>query len=316
MKKQLAKLTKIELRDVWPHEALDFTKWLALEENLDALSEEVGIDIKLIDTEVSVGKFSVDILAEEENTGHKVIIENQLEDTDHDHLGKIITYASGHDAKVIIWVVRDAREEHRQAIEWLNSHTDDEIGFFLIKIELYQIDDSSPAPKFEIISKPNEWAKTIRTNSTGNDLSNTKLQQLEFWESFKSYVRTKNTSIRLQTTRPQHWYDVSMGSSEAHVALTVNTREDLVGCEVYINKNKDLYSFLVSNKDEIEKELGEPAIWVDAAKASRIKVSRKVNGVFNEKELESYFAWLYEKTVLFQTVFSKYFKEFKNNQPL
>ncbi len=313
MKKKLSKLTKIELRDVWPHEAYDFSKWLALEENLDALSEEIGIDIKLIDTEVSVGKFSVDILAEEENTGHKIIIENQLEDTNHDHLGKIITYASGHDAKVIIWVVRDAREEHRQAIEWLNSHTDDEIGFFLIKIELYQIDDSSPAPKFEIISKPNEWAKTIKTNSSGNDLSNTKLQQLEFWESFKSYVRTKNTSIRLQTTRPQHWYDVSMGSSEAHVALTVNTREDLVGCEVYINKNKDLYSFLLSKKDEIEKELGEPAIWVDAAKASRIKVSRKVNGVFNEKESELYFAWLYEKTVLFQTTFAKYFKEYKNN---
>jgi len=313
MKKQLAKLTKIELRDVWPHEAYDFTKWLALEENLDALSEEIGIDIKLIDTEVSVGKFSVDILAEEENTGHKIIIENQLEDTDHDHLGKIITYASGHDAKVIIWVVRDAREEHRQAIEWLNSHTDDEIGFFLIKIELYQIDDSSPAPKFEIISKPNEWAKTIKTNSSGNDLSNTKLQQLEFWESFKGYVRNKNTNIRLQTTRPQHWYDVSMGSSEAHVALTVNTREDLVGCEVYINKNKDLYSFLLGKKDEIEKELGELAIWVDAAKASRIKVSRKVNGVFNEKESESYFAWLYEKTVLFQTVFAKHFRQYKNN---
>jgi len=313
MKKQLSKLTKIELRDVWPHEALDFTKWLALEENLDALSEEIGIDIKLIGTEVSVGKFNVDILAEEENTGHKIIIENQLEDTDHDHLGKIITYASGHDAKVIIWVVRDAREEHRQAIEWLNSHTDDEIGFFLIKIELYQIDDSSPAPKFEIISKPNEWAKTIKTNSSGNDLSNTKLQQLEFWESFKGYVRTKNSNIRLQTSRPQHWYDVSMGSSEAHVALTVNTREDLVGCEVYINKNKDLYSFLLNKKDEIEKELGEPAIWVDAAKASRIKISRKVNGVFNEKESESYFEWLYEKTVLFQTVFAKYFRQYKNN---
>ncbi len=314
MKKPLSKLTKIELRDVWPHEALDFTKWLALEENLDALSEEIGIDIKLIGTEVSVGKFNVDILAEEENTGHKIIIENQLEDTNHEHLGKIITYASGHDAKVIIWVVRDAREEHRQAIEWLNNHTDDEIGFFLIKIELYQIDDSSPAPKFEIISKPNEWAKTIKSNSSNSDISNTKLQQLEFWESFKDYVRSKDAGIRLQATRPQHWYDVSMGSSEAHVALTVNTREDLIGCEVYINYNKDLYNYLLSKKDEIEKEIGESLIWVDAAKASRIKISRKVNGVFNDKESESYFNWLYEKTVLFQKVFAKLFKEFKTRQ--
>lgn len=301
----------MELRDVWPHEALDFTKWLALEENLDVLSEEIGIDIKLIGTEVSVGKFNVDILAEEENTGHKIIIENQLEDTDHDHLGKIITYASGHDAKVIVWVVRDAREEHRQAIEWLNSHTDDEIGFFLIKIELYKIDESSPAPKFEIICKPNEWAKTVKTNSSGDALSNTKLQQLEFWENFKDFVRATDKAIRLQSSRPQHWFDISMGSSEAHVALTVNTREDLIGCEVYINKNKDLYNFLVERKSQIENEIGEVAIWVDAAKASRIKISKKVNGIFNESEAKDNFDWLYKKTILFQNTFSKYFKDFK-----
>lgn len=313
MTKILAKLKKIELRDVWPHEALDFTKWLALEENLDALSDEIGINIKLIRTEASVGRFNVDILAEEENTGHKIIIENQLEDTNHDHLGKIITYASGHDARIIIWVVRDAREEHRQAIEWLNNHTDEEIGFFLIKIELYQIDDSSPAPKFEIISKPNEWAKTIKTSPSNDELTNTKLQQLEFWDNLKDYIRTKDTGIRLQTPRPQHWYDVSMGSSEAHIALTVNTREDLIGCEVYINLNKDLYNYLLNRKDEIEKEIGETAIWIDAAKASRIKISKKVNGIFNSNESNNYFSWLYEKTVLFQKVFSKYFKEFKLN---
>jgi len=312
MTKKLSKLTKIELRDVWPHEALDFTKWLALEENLDALSDEIGINIKLIRTEASVGRFNVDILAEEENTGHKIIIENQLEDTNHDHLGKIITYASGHDARIIIWVVRDAREEHRQAIEWLNNHTDEEIGFFLIKIELYQIDDSSPAPKFEIISKPNEWAKTIKTSPSNDELTNTKLQQLEFWDNLKDYIRTKDTSIRLQTPRPQHWYDVSMGSSEAHIALTVNTREDLIGCEVYINLNKDLYNYLLNRKDEIEKEIGEKAIWIDAAKASRIKISKKVNDIFNSNESNNYFAWLYDKTVLFQKVFSKYFREFKS----
>jgi hypothetical protein len=312
MTKTLAKLKKIELRDVWPHEALDFTKWLALEENLDALSDEIGINIKLIRTEASVGRFNVDILAEEENTGHKIIIENQLEDTNHDHLGKIITYASGHDARIIIWVVRDAREEHRQAIEWLNNHTDEEIGFFLIKIELYQIDDSSPAPKFEIISKPNEWAKTIKTSPSNDELTNTKLQQLEFWDNLKDYIRIKDTGIRLQTPRPQHWYDVSMGSSEAHITLTVNTREDLIGCEVYINLNKDLYNYLLTRKDEIEKEIGETAIWIDAAKASRIKISKKVNGIFNSNESNNYFSWLYKKTVLFQTIFSKYFREFKS----
>src|SRR3990167_2968554 len=118
MKKPLSRLNKVELRDVWGHEAIDFTNWLAQTENLDTLSEEIGVDIKFIKTEASVGKFSVDILAEEEASGRKIIIENQLEGTNHDHLGKIITYASGYDAEIIIWIVREAREQHQRAIEW------------------------------------------------------------------------------------------------------------------------------------------------------------------------------------------------------
>lgn len=130
MKKTLSKLTKINLRDVWRHESLDFTRWLSQQENLDLLGEEIGIDIKLVQTEANVGRFNVDILAEEEGTGKKIIIENQLEDTNHEHLGKIITYASSYDAELILWVVRDYREEHEKAIDWLNEHTDENIVFF------------------------------------------------------------------------------------------------------------------------------------------------------------------------------------------
>jgi len=311
MKKNLSKLNKVELRDVWGHEAVDFTNWLAQKENLDALSEEIGVDIKLIKTEANVGKFSVDILAEEEASGRKIIIENQLEDTNHDHLGKIITYASGYDAEIIIWIVRDVREEHQKAIDWLNEHTDENIGFFLIKLELWQIEGSNPAPKFEVMVSPNEWAKAIKTSPSNSDLTDTKLQQLEFWTKFKNYVRENDTRIRLQTPRPQHWYDVSMGSSDGHVALTINSRENLIGCEVYISKNKDLFNFLRERKDEIEKEIGETTEWVDAAVASRIKIKKEVSDVFDQNEAEKYFTWLYEKTILFQKVFDKYFKEFK-----
>lgn len=127
---QLGKMVKVELRNAWKHEASDFTNWLAEEENLRMLSDAIGIEIKLIQTEASVGRFNLDILAEEENTGDKIIIENQLEATDHDHLGKIITYASGYEAKVIVWVVKEAREEHRQAIDWLNENTIEDISFF------------------------------------------------------------------------------------------------------------------------------------------------------------------------------------------
>src|SRR3989339_140641 len=302
MKKTLSKLNKVELRDVWGNEATDFTTWLAQQENLDALSEEIGVDLKLIKTEANVGKFSVDILAEEEATGRKIIIENQLEDTNHDHLGKIITYAAGYDAEIIIWIVRDVREEHQKAIDWLNEHTDEDINFFLIKIELWQIENSNPASKFEIIVGPNEWAKAIKTSPANGELTNTKLQQLDFWSKFKEYVRENDKNIRLQTPRPQHWYDVSMGSSDGHVGLTINSRENLLGCEIYISRNKDLFEFLKEQKNEIEKEIGEVAEWVDAPVASRIKIRKDVGSVFSQNESETYFSWLYEKVVLFQKV--------------
>ncbi len=149
-----------DLRSVWPHEALDFTPWLA--DNIDLLADAVGLDITVDETESSVGDFNVDIYASETGTDRKIIIENQLGDTDHDHLGKLITYASGKSADVIIWVVKHAREEHKAAVEWLNAHTDDKIAFFLSEIKLYRIGNSEPAVKFEIIERPNDWAKEIK----------------------------------------------------------------------------------------------------------------------------------------------------------
>ena len=149
---KLGKLEEIEdLRTVWPHEAQDFTPWLATDANIALLSDALGIDITVEATESSVGVFNVDILASEEGTGRTIIIENQLEDTNHDHLGKLITYAAGKSASVIVWLVKHAREEHKAAIEWLNNNTGDDIGFFLCEIKLFRIGDSAPAVKFEVI---------------------------------------------------------------------------------------------------------------------------------------------------------------------
>ena len=149
-----------DLRSVWPHEAHDFTPWLA--KNIGVLSDTVGIDISIEETESSVGDFNVDIFATDADTGKRVIIENQLEETDHDHLGKLITYASGKDADLVIWLVRKARPEHRAAIEWLNNHTDEGIGFILCEVKLYRIGNSEPAPKFDIIEQPNNWVKEMK----------------------------------------------------------------------------------------------------------------------------------------------------------
>lgn len=302
----------MELRKAWNHEASDFTNWLAEEENLRLLSDEIGVDIKLIQTEATVGRFNVDILAEEENTGNKIVIENQLEATNHDHLGKIITYASGFDANMVIWVVKEAREEHRQAIDWLNEHTDEDLAFFLVQVELWQIGESPFAPKFEIVSKPNDWAKTVKQSVSGSKITDTKAQQLEFWEQFKAYARSHDTKLRLQKSYPQHWTNISIGSSHAHISLTLNSFDEVIRTELYIPDNKDVYHFLEARKEEIEKELDYKVEWMElqGKKASRIKV--EFPGLIeNTDEWEKYFAWLQEKAEQFQKVFSKHLKKFK-----
>jgi len=307
---KLSRLTKIDLRKAWPHEALDFTNWLASEENLELLSQEVGTEIKLIQTEASVGKFNVDVLAEEENTGRKIVIENQLETTDHDHLGKIITYASGYDAEIIIWIVKDVREEHKQAIDWLNEHTDDEINFFAIKMELWQIGDSAIAPKFQIISQPNGWAKAIKATQKSGTLTDTKALQFDFWESFKEYSLSHEARFRLRKSSPQHWYDISLGSGEAHISLTINSRENEFACEVYISDSKDLFDLFESHKIEIEEKLGTNLEWMrlDDKKASRIKLSRK-GDIENSEQWEEVFSWMKDQVESFQKVFGDIVKK-------
>jgi len=305
----LGKLEKVELRSAWGNEATDFTSWLSEEENLTILSEEIGIDIKLIQIEASVGNFNVDILAEEENSGRKIIIENQLETTNHDHLGKIVTYASGHDAKIIIWIVKDVRDEHKQAIDWLNEHTDEDTNFFAIKMELWKIGDSPPAPKFQIISKPNDWAKIIKKSIGQPELTETKVVQLEFWNKFKEYAISKNTKLRLRKTYPQHWHDISFGCSTAHISLTVNTQENQMGVEIYIPDDKELFDKFLANKDKIESELGEILKWMElqGKKASRIKLTTEAD-LEKTEEWEKYFEWLKTKAEDFHKVFGKYIR--------
>lgn len=188
----LAKLEEIkDLRTVWPNEASDFTPWLAEEENIEILASTLGIEITVGETESSVGDFNADIFGYETGTDRKVVIENQLEDSNHDHLGKLITYASGKSASVIIWLVKRAREEHRAAIEWLNNHTDDDMGFFLCEIKLYRIGNSAPAVKFEIIEKPNVWAKEAKKSEP---VSLSQQQRHDYWEAFQDYAFSAGSS--------------------------------------------------------------------------------------------------------------------------
>lgn len=311
MEYSLGKLENVELREIRNHEALDFTNWLAQPENLALLSDEIGVQITLIKTEAQVegSDIHVDILAEDQNTERKIIIENQLEETDHDHLGKLITYASGLNADIIIWIVKDVRDEHRKAVDWLNDHSDGNIKFFVIRMELWKIGNSLPAPKFFIISQPNNWANRIKESVDEYETSETKLLQLEFFNSFKNYAETKNTALRLRSPRPQHWYSVAIGSSEVHMSYTVNTQEGKIACEIYIPDSKELFNRFELHKLDIEREIGSRLEWMklEGKKASRIKFA--INGDINEKESwEKYFDWMKKTGENFHSVFSKYIR--------
>ena len=299
---KLGKITRItDLRSIWPHEANDFTKWLADEHNLAKLGEEIGIELELEERESSVGNFNVDLYAKEEGTGRKVIIENQLEETDHDHLGKLITYASGKGAEVVVWVVKRARDEHRQAIEWLNQHTDTDLGFFLVEIELWQIDDSAIAPKFSVIERPNDWGKQMKSVA---GLNNTEQIQLAFWQKFNDKMNASpdfTKHFKTRKAQPQNWYDVSVGSSEYHLCFTASIQKKHMSCGIYIPDNKDLFHLFEAHKAEFEAQFGKGIEWGEASKATRINIFKSFD-VSDQEQWTTAYAWYLENAIKFKLI--------------
>jgi hypothetical protein len=181
-------LTEVDIRDLWKHEQYDFSNWLAEPDNIAYLNDILGLTLVEVNKEAYVGSYRCDIVAVDETDGTKVIIENQLESSNHDHLGKIITYASGLDAKVIVWIVKQAREEHRSAIEWLNNNTRSGIDFFLIELHAYKIGDSDPAPKFEVIEQPNDFIKSSQNATSSDSLNKSQTERLTFWTQFNDEI--------------------------------------------------------------------------------------------------------------------------------
>lgn len=269
---KLGKLTEVDIRELWKHEQYNFSEWLSKEENIEMLSDEIGLTLTEINKEVFVGCYRCDLVAKDETTGIKTIIENQLEATNHDHLGKIITYASGLDANVVIWIVKEAREEHRSAIEWLNNKTTKDISFFLMEIRAYKIGDSLPAPKFVIVEKPNDFVKTANTSIDSGELSKIQAERLNFWNRFNEVLISRNKPFNVRKATTDHWYDVALGTSEAQISITLVNKTNSIGIEIYINDNKELFDKLHSLSEEIQNELGFCMDWqrLDNKKASRI----------------------------------------------
>lgn len=267
---KLGKLKEVDIRNVWAHEQYDFSKWLATEENIKELGDTLNLSLTAIETEKFVGSYRCDILCKDELTGKTVLIENQLEATNHDHLGKIITYASGLDASVVVWIVASAREEHASAIEWLNKHTTSDVDFFLLEIHAYTIGDSAPAPQFQIIEQPNDFSKNAKALAASGELSEAERNRLEFWNMFNEILEDRGKPFNKHKATTDHWYTVAVGSSQCYISVDLVNKEHKIRVGYWITDNKEMFDNFYSHKDEIETAFGSKLDWdrLDDKKAS------------------------------------------------
>ncbi|MEO0953172.1 MAG: DUF4268 domain-containing protein [Pseudomonadota bacterium] len=264
----LGRLERVDLRSEWVKEDRDFTPWLAQEENICLLGDTLNMSLEVEQEERRVGRFSADILCKDTGSTDAgwVVIENQLETTDHSHLGQILTYAAGLEARTCVWVAAKFHEEHRAAIDWLNEISGDDHQFFGLEIELWRIGDSVSAPKFNIVAKPNDWKREVGRSARSMEpatLTETKRLQLEFWETLRERLAGHQT-LRSQNPQPQHWTTFSIGRSGMHLGAIINTREDRIGVELYLgDENANAYfEQLEEERETIEAEVNFNLVWM------------------------------------------------------
>ena len=229
----LGRLAKVELRDAWTGEASDFTPWLAQPENISLLGEAIGIELEVESQEKNVGPFRADILCRDTIDRHFVLIENQLERTDHTHLGQLLTYAAGLDAVTIVWLAARFTDEHRAASDWLNRATATGFNFFGLEIELWRIGDSALAPKFNVVSQPNDWSRAVKEQASQTGAgSATEQLHLEFWTQFRQYLDARHSVIR--TTRPSnnYWTNAPVGRSNFSLSAWNGMRDGRSGVQL------------------------------------------------------------------------------------
>ena len=306
-KKNLSKLERVSLREAWKHEAGDFTPWLAQAENLDALAQALGVsELELVSTEQRVGDFKLDILCTDGD--QQVIIENQLAETDHKHLGQILAYAAGVGARKVIWVAEFFRPEHAAALRFLNDNTTDDLSFFGVQVELWRIGDSPLAPKFEVVVKPDDWVKTGREQArAASSSSPTKQLQLKFWAALIDRLAKNAPQIRPQKPRPQYWLNNSIGRSGFRLNIMANTRDERLGVELWMpgEEAKARYAALLAQRDTIEQALGFDLDWQELpdAKACRIVTFYPNASIEDVARWDEYLQWLEQRLVVMDRVF-------------
>lgn len=312
----LGKLERVEVRSVWPDEAQHFTPWLS--EQLELLGEAIGLELEFEGREKRVGPFRADLLCKDTLTNSWVLIENQFGKTDHSHMGQLLTYAAGLEAVTVVWVAERFTDEHRAALDWLNRVTAEGVNFFGLEVELWRIGTSAPAPKFNVVSKPNEWARTVATAAAEAPTETAQLQ-LEFWQAFHAYASEHSKIIRPQKPHPQHWMDFAVGRAGFHLGARVHTGQNVLGTGLYISHQaaKSMFKHLEAQKAQVEEQIGAQLEWLEkpSKKRSQVELRRPNADIRRREAWHEQHKWLLDKLEAFHKAFSARIKALPDEEP-
>lgn len=319
----LGRLERVPLRGVWANEATGFTPWLAAEPNLALLADAVGLDLELEAQEKDVGRLRADLLCKDTITGNWVLIENQLERTDHSHLGQLLTYAAGLDAVTIIWVAERFTDEHRAAMDWLNEVTSETINFFGLEIELWRIEGSPVAPKFNVVSKPNDWTKRVameRQAVQAGAPTETKQTQQEYWAAVGDVLRERKSVARPQKGLPQNWMNVSVGRSGFNLAASMNTRDRWIAVMLVMNgaDAKAHFHELRQQAEQLESSIGDSLMWEEVPHRKESRVTIRLDGCdpMDRVDWPRQHAWLAETLERYHRTFHPIIKQLGQSETL
>ncbi len=316
---KLGKVQRIDVRSAWMNEASHFTPWLASEEGMELLQETLDMELEVEATEKFVGPFKADILAKRTDTtdDHWVLIENQLERTDHRHLGQLLTYAAGLDAVTIVWIAENFAEEHRAALDWLNDVTGEGLELFGLEIELWQIEGSPPAPMFNIVAQPNDWAREVKQGAKAQ-VTDLKEQQGRFWQALKAQLKEEGSKLTPRKARPQHWFDFSIGKTDTWLTATINSQEKRLSVEFNFRgpPGKLWFEQLTAHKHVIDESI--PGLdWqrLEGKKQSRIALYKDGDDPTVENDWPKQQQWLIKNLELFREVVQPYLTIFASHAP-
>ena len=305
---KLERLIKVPLREFWSGEASDFTPWLADEENISLLGETIRVELEVEAQERNVGPFRADILCKDTATDDWVLIENQLERTDHTHLGQLLTYAAGLEAVTVVWIAERFTDEHRAALDWLNEITAEGVSFFGLEIELWRIGDSPMAPKFNVVSHPNDWTKTVSRISRAEELTPTNQLYLEYWTGLRDFLKQRNGVINPVEPLPQNWLGFGVGRSHSLLEATINKREKWICVSLALRgpNAKPHFYLMEGDRVDIEKEIGAELEWEEkyGQKQSYISLSLYETNLEDRQDWSRQHRWLCEQLEAFHRVFS------------